>query len=93
MKIEGLDKLSKDIKKLNKNYNASEILNNLFMSKNTCFNSYDAFMDAGGWDVPNFEDIPQDELDEHTRNNSKFPNFQEMVNQASFEFAKKKLNL
>ena len=102
-KITGLDKLQKELNDLQKKAEAldgehqvpfSELFNVSFMRRHTNFESLEALIEAGGFKVETMDDfkaIPDQEWDEHIAKATSFPNWQEMMNEASTEWTKKQL--
>jgi hypothetical protein len=103
IKITGIDNLEKQIDKLVRNAasldeNDSVPFDSLFtpsfMIEHTQFDSFDGFLDNGGFDVnseADFEAIPDDVFDEYVRENSSFDSWQDMLNQAGVEYLQAKL--
>lgn len=102
-KITGLKELQKKLEDLGRkaeelhgqhNVPLNELFNADFMRRHTNFESFDALIEAGGFKVETAEDfsaIPDREWDEHIAKVTKFPNWQEMLNEAGTEWAQKQL--
>ncbi|KQL17682.1 hypothetical protein [Cytobacillus solani] len=102
-KVKGLDKLQKQLKnmesaakELEKTTSISfdELFITSFMSKNTKFDSFDEFLNAGNFKVESqddFEAIPEDDMDQHVMKNTNFKDWQTMLETATQEYIQKKL--
>lgn len=102
-KITGLDKLEKQLKQMEKG--AKELsktkhvsFDNLFpasfMRKYTSYSSMDELLDAGGFKVESqedFESIPDVEFDKHISANTRFRCWEDMLDEATSQYAAKKL--
>lgn len=105
VKITGLNKLKKQVKQMErgakelkntKSVSFDELFTTSFMSKYTTFSSFNDLLLAGNFKVESnddFEEIPENELDIHVSNTTKFDNWEEMLGTATEEFAFKKLGL
>lgn len=99
----GFDKIIKDLndmqstaKELEKGVEVpfSVLFNQSFMSNYTQFNSFDDLLKAGNFVTEKPEDfdaIPDDELDKHIKETTRFSNWQEMLDTAGTEHITKKL--
>ncbi|HBU69646.1 MAG TPA: hypothetical protein DEE98_04605 [Elusimicrobia bacterium] len=104
-KIEGFDKLQKQLRNLQKNagelngtheITLSELFPNHFISKFTKFSSLDDMFNASGFKVESAEDfkkIPDDEWDKFIQANTSFANWKEMQHKAAGEWSAKRLGL
>jgi hypothetical protein len=102
-KITGLDKLQKKLDDLQRKAEAldgehqvpfSELFNSSFMQQYTKYETFEALIEAGGFKVEtpdDFKAIPDNEWDEHIAVTTSFSSWQEMMNQAASEWAKKQL--
>ena len=102
-KIQGFDKLEKELKQLQKNakklsntkqVSFKELFPNSFMKKYTSFSSMEELLDKRGFDVKSTEDfkaIPADLLDKYIASNTKFKSWEEMLEKATSQYAMKKL--
>lgn len=102
-KIQGFDKLEKELKQLQKNakklsntkqVSFKELFPNSFMKKYTSFSSMEELLDKSGFDVKSTEDfkaIPADLLDKYIASNTKFKSWEEMLEKATSQYAMKKL--
>ena len=105
IKIKGLDKLEKQLKQMQKGakelsrtkqVSFSELFTTSFMKKYTSFSSMDELLNAGGFKVESqedFEAIPDTELDRHIAATTKFKNWKDMLNEATTQYAAKKLGV
>ena len=103
IKIKGLDKLEKQLKQMQKGakelsrtkqVSFSELFTTSFMKKYTSFSSMDELLNAGGFKVESqedFEAIPDTELDRPIAATTKFKNWKDMLNEATTQYAAKKL--
>jgi hypothetical protein len=69
----------------------SELFNSDFMKQYTNFSSFGELLEAGNFIVKTREDfraIPDDEFDEHIAKTTKFKDWSEMKQQASYEYIK-----
>ncbi|MFW6027153.1 MAG: hypothetical protein ACOCRX_12530 [Candidatus Woesearchaeota archaeon] len=101
--MEGFDELQKNLKKLqNKaeeldgrnNIPFDELFNNNFMRRYTNYNSIDEMIEESNFKVETEEDfkkISEDDWDEFIKKNTKFDNWQQMINKAGEEWVAKKL--
>jgi hypothetical protein len=74
----------------------SELFNSYFMQKYTNFSTLEELIEAGGFKVDSEEDfkaIPDQEWGVHIAKTTKFANWQEMMEKAGAEWAKKQLGL
>lgn len=102
MKINGLDELQKQLKKIEKEVQSSlngeipldQIFSREFMRKNSNFSSIKEFFDKAPFDVQNqkdFEQLDEAELDKYTRENTKYSYWQDFFEAAGNDYAAKKL--
>lgn len=104
-KIEGFDKLQKQLKKMEKGARELEKNNQIpfddlftisFMSKYTNFSSFDELLEAGNFIVnsqEDFEAIPDAEFDMHISTNTSFKKWEDMLAKATEIYVAKKLGL
>lgn len=104
-KITGLKEFQKKLEDLERKAEAlhgehkvsfAELFNVSFMRRYTNFDSMEALIEAGGFKVEmadDFKAIPDQEWDKHIAKTTRFANWQEMMKQASAEWAKKQLGL
>ena len=102
-KITGLDKLEKQLKKMEKGAKElsqtkkvpfSELFPTSFMQKYTSFSSMNELLEAGGFHIESEEDfkaIPDDAFDKHIATTTNFKNWEDMLREASSQYAAKKL--
>lgn len=102
-KITGLDKLEKQLKQMEKgakelsktkHVSFGELFPASFMRKYTSFSSMDELLNAGGFKVDSqedFEAIPDVEFDKHIAANTRFKNWEDMLGEATSQYAAKKL--
>lgn len=105
IKITGFDALEKRLKQMKQaaeeldgthQIPISELFTSAFMAKYTNFNSFDELLAAGDFVVNNSEDfkaIPDDAFDLHISKNTQFNTWQDMMQKAGVEYAKKKMGL
>lgn len=105
MPVKGFKELTKDLQKLSSkmkeldgthSVSMDQILNPIFISKHTRFNSLEELFKAGGFEFETeeeFKAIPQEEMDAFIANESKFPDWQAMIKEAGAEWVKSKLAL
>lgn len=103
VKITGLDKLQKQLKKMEKgakelekttSVSFGELFTTSFMRKHTKFSSFDDLLSAGGFEVnssEDFEAIPDDVFDNYISSCTKFSSWKNMLDEATSEYALKKL--
>jgi hypothetical protein len=103
LKIKGLKEFQNKLDNLKRKAEAvdgthqvpfNELFNDSFMRAYTSFNSFDALIGAGGFKVEtedDFKAIPDQLWDEHIAKTTRFANWQEMLNAAGSEWAKKQL--
>lgn len=101
--IKGLDNLKKKFTQMQKaaeelertkSISFDQLFTSAFMQKYTNFLSFKEFLKAGNFDVnsqEDFEAIPDEELDAHVKNSTKFSTWKEMLNEATKIFISKKL--
>ncbi len=102
-KMKGFDKLEKQLKQMKKGAKELKQTKNVpletlftlsFMRKYTSYSSIYTFIEAGGFSVKSqkdFEAIPQDDLDKYVSSNTKFNTWQNMLDEATSQYAIKKL--
>lgn len=102
-KITGLDKLEKQLKQMEKgakelsetkHVSFGELFPASFMRKYTSFSSMDELLDAGSFKVESqedFEAIPDAEFDKHIAANTRFKSWEDMLGEATSQYAAKKL--
>jgi hypothetical protein len=102
-KITGLDKLEKQLNKMEKaakdlEGNSQVSFENLFvksfMLKYTNFSTFDDFLQAGNFIVnsqEDFEAIPDDDMDCHVQSTTKFSSWDEMLGSATEKYVAKQL--
>ena len=103
VKVTGLDKLSKQLKKMEK---GAEDLNKTkqvpfdelfpvsFMQKYTSFSSIDKLLESGGFNATSqeeFESIPDDEFDRHIATTTTFEHWEAMLSEATSQYVLNKL--
>lgn len=74
----------------------SELFNSYFMQRYTNFSTMEELIEAGGFKIESAEDfnaIPDQEWDIYIAQTTKFPNWQEMMEKAGTEWAKRQLGL
>lgn len=103
IKVKGFGKLKKEIKKMASESKTLEkgqdvtfeaLFTPAFMRSYTNFDSFDELLTAGGFVVESqedFEAIPDDKLDVHVRETTKFSSWLEMQDTAANEYVIKKL--
>ncbi len=100
MKINGFDKVQKELDKLQKNAERlngtneipfDELFTASFMTKYTKFGTINNFFDATPFDSSNLDEIDESELDVFVQQNTTFPNWQEMLGEASEIWTKNQL--
>ena len=102
-KITGFDKLEKQLRQMEKGakelsqtkrISFEELFPASFMQKYTSFSSMDELLDAGGFKVESqedFEAIPDIEFDKHIAANTRFKSWEDMLDEATSQYAAKKL--
>lgn len=103
IKVNGLDKLHKQLKQMQKsvkelegkqNVSLDELLTDNFMQKNTVFRTLDDMFDKSPFKVKtqeDFENIPEEKLDEYISSKTKFSNWKSMLENATSEYVSRKL--
>lgn len=103
MKIKGLDAITKDLKKLEKNINQvsgensvqfSEMFTYEFMHENTNIDSIDDFFRCAGLEVEtqeDFKNLNEKILDEAVVKFTSFSSWKEMFNEAGKEYVEKRI--
>ncbi|MBA2846165.1 hypothetical protein HNP88_000349 [Methanococcus maripaludis] len=94
IKCKGLDKLIKNVKKLEGTHNIpfNELFNRNFMLKYTNCSDVEEFFEKGGFKADTeeeFEKIDEELLDKHVSENTKFGTWVEMLNGAGHQWAEK----
>lgn len=105
IKIDGLNQLETQLKKMEKgakelngtkHVSFSELFPPSFMRKYTHFSSMNALLEAGGFNIESqedFEAIPDDVFDKHIAATTHFENWENMLSEATTQYALKKLSL
>ena len=105
IKLEGSDKLQRQLDDLSKRAQAiegkhrvpaTEMFGPAFMRQYTDFNSFDAMVEASGHDVQSredFERIPDDEWERLVKARTRFPSWLEMQRKAGAKYFRRKLAL
>lgn len=105
LKIQGLDKLQRQLDDLSRKARAvhgthdvpmDQLLTPAFMARHTGFTSIAAFLQGGGFSVQSradLEAIPTEKLDAWVREQSKFHSWKEMLESAGGQWVKSKLGL
>lgn len=105
MPVKGLKELSRDLKKLSSkmkeldgthSVSMDQLLNPSFISKHTRFNDLEELFKAGGFEFETeeeFKAIPQEKMDAFIAEESKFTDWQAMIQEAGGEWVKKQLAL
>lgn len=103
IKVKGLDKLEKQLKQMEKGarelsrttqVSFGELFTPSFMLKHTSFSSMDELLKAGGYIIESQEDfknIPDSEFDKHIAATTNFRNWEEMLSEATAQYAAGKL--
>lgn len=103
LKIEGLDRLQKDLKNLANKAKSldgtdkvpvSELLNSAFLRKYTRVSSFSELVEKSGFDVKSEADlkaVPDDAWDAHIRSISSFASWDAMLSKALEQWTAKKL--
>lgn len=72
----------------------TEIYSDSFFQKNTSFQSFQAFLEKGGFTINTEEDLDKieiEDLDKFTSENTKFENFEKLQKEVLAEFTRKML--
>ena len=105
IKITGLDKLQRKLRRLEQNARRIDGTNSVpftdlfgprFMVRYTSYSTISDFLEASGYTVQSqadFEAIPESALDEHVRGSSRFSSWGEMLEAAGQEWIKGQLGL
>ena len=105
IKIEGLDNLQHELKKMQnkleevegtRSVPMDELLNPDFMIRFTNFSSFDDLIEKSGYTVKteeDFERIPDKEWDEFISVNTQFSSWQDMLNLAGYEYFQQQLDI
>lgn len=103
IKIEGLDKLQKRLKQMERaardlngshEVKMSELFPLAFMQRHSRYSSFDALLDSSGFTVntkEDFEAIPDDEFDTYIRSVTDFRDWRSMLNAGTEAYVAKKL--
>lgn len=100
--IKGLDKLLKEMKKLERKgkivgikrkVKLTELLTDSFIRNNSDYNSLQNMVDSFPREIDSEKDFESKEWDEFVRTKSKFNSWEEMLQAAHGEWVKKKLDL
>jgi len=100
--IKGLDKLQKEIKKLERKGKSiggkrqvklTELLTDSFIRNNSDYNSLQNMVDSFPREIDSEKDFESKEWDEFVRTESKFNSWEEMLQEAGDDWVKKKLDL
>ena len=98
IEFKGLDKLQKDLQRMERNAKKLHGTQNIpfeklftpaFMRKYSSYSSIDALLKAGGFQADTneeFESIPQKELDAHIAKSTKFKSWQAMLDEAAEQY-------
>lgn len=105
VKIEGLDEIENYFEQLGEKAKEleeeneipfSELFDVSFMREHTPHSDFEAFLEAGGFEVEtqeDFEAIPEAELDEHIRETTELESWEEMQNAATEAWVADQLDL
>lgn len=105
MEIKGLDKLKKQLEKMEKGAKKlegehsiplDELFTPSFMRKHTSFSSFDELLEAGGFQVESqedFEEIPDEVFDKHIAKTTRFKSWEDMLQEATSNYVSKTLGL
>lgn len=101
MEVEGVDEaidtlndLQDSIEKASGEVPFDELFHEMFMKQFTPFDSINEFFEESPWSVESdedFEDIPERELDEFVRNNTKFKSWKHMSRIATEKYLERHL--
>lgn len=103
IKVKGFDKLRKRLQEMQngvkelgdqKNVPLTDLFTPAFMSKYTSVSTLDEFCEKSGFNFSSkedFENIPQEDLDEYVRSISNFSNWNDMLDNAVRIYISKKL--
>lgn len=97
VRVKGLNKLKKmerDVKKLSKpqSIQITELFTDSFLAKNTKFNNFVEFEQSEIFTkYKTIEEIPDVEMDEFIKRNSKFDSWEDILGTATEEYIAKKL--
>jgi len=92
----GLDNLQKRAEKFDGNHEVpfNELFNTSFMNRYTSHSTIDEYFEAGGFVFETneeFENLPEDKLDQHVRNSTNFESWNEMITKAGEHWVAKEL--
>lgn len=82
----------KDVQEDPSHISLEALFHESFMSKHSSFNSFDAFLEKGNFQVKTREDIkdiPDEFFDRHVARETDFPNWQTMLDTATSEYSSK----
>ncbi|USK61299.1 hypothetical protein [Peribacillus asahii] len=101
MKIKGMKELQNQLKNMEKaakelngthNIPFEELFTDSFLRKHTTFTSFDDFENQEIFNkYPTIEEIPDEEMDQFVSAKTNFSNWDDMLGEASVEYAAKKL--
>lgn len=91
--IKGLDKLLKEMKKLERKVKLTELLTDSFIRNNSNYSSLQNMVDSFSGEIDSEKGFESKEWDEFVRTQSKFNSWEEMLQAAHDEWVKKKLDL
>jgi hypothetical protein len=101
--VEGFDAFQRNLKNLPQKSKSLEgqqsisfdvLFNNSFMRKHTSANNFQEFLDTGGFTLhalEYFSNMPDDVFDEYVRKESRFANWQSMIEEATGEYVAEQL--
>lgn len=94
--FENLETFGKNIKELSETQSVllTEIYSDSFFQENTSFQSFQDFLEKGGFAINSEEDlknISTEDLDKFTSENTKFENFEKLQKEVLAEFTRKML--
>lgn len=71
-----------------------KLFNVSFMRKFTQYRSFDKFLQGGKFNIKSqqdFEDLPEEQMDEHVRRTTRFSSWKEMIDMATDKYAASQL--
>ena len=74
----------------------ADLCNSSFMKENTSYSSFEELLEDGGYEVgssEDFEAIPEDEFDNHIRQNTSLDSWEEMLSAAGQAWVTRKMGL
>lgn len=98
--LEGFDEMENKLNQMQKSaerlsntkeLSFGEVFTSEFMQKYTDVTSIDELIDNAGYAEQDFESIPDKPWDKYVNEHTKFPNWQEMMDQATLDHVAKKL--